>query len=89
MRRSVDRNKLGELMRRIARESKGPGTIYFTGGASMLLWGIRDQTIAVDLKSDPEPKGVFEAIGRLKNDLSLNIERASPDDFIPPPQTGG
>jgi len=85
MRRSVDTAKLAEFMRRVARESKGPGTIYFTGGASMLLWGIRDQTIDVDIKLDPEPKGIFEAIASLKNELELNIELASPEDFIPAP----
>ncbi len=51
----------------------------------MLLWGIREQTIDVDIKLDPEPPGVFEAIARLKEDLELNIELASPDDFIPSP----
>jgi hypothetical protein len=72
-------------MRRIARESKGPGNIYFTGGASMLLWGIRGQTIDVDLKLDPEPPGVFEAIAVLKDELEVNVELASPDDFLPAP----
>ncbi len=51
----------------------------------MLLLGIRDQTIDVDIKMDPEPKGAFEAIRSLKDDLDINIELASPGDFIPPP----
>lgn len=72
-------------MRRLAAASKGPGNVYFTGGATMLLLGIRDQTIDVDIKLDPEPKGAFEAIARLKDDLDLNIELASPADFLPPP----
>jgi len=70
-------------MQRLGREAKGPGSIYFTGGATMLLLGIRDQTIDVDLKMDPEPPGVFEVIARLKDELELNIELASPDDFLP------
>ena len=48
-----------------------------------MLLGFREQTIDIDLKLDPEPKGVFEAIARLKNDLNVNVELASPDDFIP------
>ncbi len=72
-------------MHRLAKASKGPGNVYFTGGATMLLLGIREQTIDVDIKLDPEPKGVFEAISTLKNELDLNIELASPDDFLPPP----
>jgi len=57
--------------------------VYFTGGATALLLGFREQTLDLDIKLDPEPKGAFEAIARLKNELDLNIELASPDDFIP------
>lgn len=39
----------------------------------------------VDLKLDPEPAGAFELIARLKDELSINVELASPDHFIPPP----
>ncbi len=59
--------------------------MYFTGGSTALLLGLREQTIDIDIKIEPEPKGVFEAIAKLKNELSLNIELASPDDFIPAP----
>jgi hypothetical protein len=37
------------------------------------------------LKLDPEPTGAFELIARLKDELSVNVELASPDHFIPPP----
>jgi len=40
-------------------------------------------TVDVDMKADPEPSGYFESIASLKNELSLNIELASPSDFIP------
>lgn len=46
--------------------------------------GFREQTIDVDLKLDPEPKGAFEAIAVLKNSLDLNVELSSSDDLIPP-----
>ncbi len=72
-------------MQRLSSEAKGPGKVYFTGGATALLFGIRDQTIDIDLKLDPEPPGAFEAIASLKNELDLNVEIASPDDFIPVP----
>ena len=38
----------------------------------------------VDLKLDPEPPGIFQAIARLKNELDLNVELAAPDQFLPP-----
>ena len=53
------------------------------GGATALLLNFRQQTIDIDLKLDPEPEGAFEAIALLKNRLNLNVELASPDDFIP------
>ena len=68
-------------MRELATAARGPGNIYFTGGATALLLGFREQTIDVDIKMDPEPAGAFEAIATLKNVLDLNIELASPADF--------
>jgi hypothetical protein len=57
--------------------------VYITGGSTALLLGFREQTIDIDLKLDPEPAGAFEAIAMLKDRLDLNVELASPDDFIP------
>jgi hypothetical protein len=37
----------------------------------------------VDLRLDPEPEGIFAAIRHLKDDLDVNIELASPADFLP------
>lgn len=85
MRREIDKSKLQEFMSRFAQAARGPGNVYFTGGATMVLLGIRDQTIDVDIKMDPEPKGAFEAIRSIKDELDINIELASAGDFIPPP----
>src|SRR5262245_23875423 len=84
MRGFVDRSKLEEFMKRLGRAAKTPGVIYLTGGSTALLLGIREQTVDIDIKLDPEPQGVFEAIARLKESLGLNVELASPDDFLPP-----
>lgn len=70
-------------MRELASEASGSGRVFFTGGATALMLGLRDQTIDLDIRLDPEPAGVFEAIARLKDQLDLNIELASPLDFIP------
>src|SRR5205809_973253 len=84
MRRKVTIETLNRFMQELAAAARSPGKVYFTGGATALLLGFREQTIDIDLKLDPEPKGAFEAIAALKNRLNLNIELASPDDFIPP-----
>ena len=83
MRRKVTKERLKIFMHELAKAARSPGKVYFTGGTSMLLLGIRDQTVDVDLKLDPEPDGVFEALADLKNSLDINVELASPDHFIP------
>ena len=84
MRKRVTKETLHAFMEKLAKAAQSAGKIYFTGGATALLLGFREQTLDLDVKLDPEPKGAFEAIARLKNELDLNIELASPDNFIPP-----
>ena len=81
---SSDAAKVRELMRRLGEEARGPGRVYLVGGASAVIVGWRETTVDVDLKLDPEPPGVFEAIARAKDALDINVELAAPDEFIPP-----
>jgi len=84
VRSAATKEKIQRLLRELGAKAKGPGRIYLVGGSSIvLLEAGRDSTIDVDLKLDPEPAGIFEAIAELKNSLDLNIELASPDQFIP------
>jgi hypothetical protein len=83
MRADSDKAKVEEFMEALGQRVKGPGTIYLTGGATALLFGWREKTIDVDIKADPEPGGLFEAIAELKECLDANVELASPDLFIP------
>ena len=83
MRRKVTTATLERFMQELAAASRSPGKVYLTGGATALLLGFREQTIDIDLKLDPEPAGAFEAIAELKNSLDVNVELASPEDFIP------
>ena len=47
------------------------------GGASAVIIGWRETTLDVDLKLDPEPPGVFEAIALAKDALAINVELAA------------
>jgi uncharacterized nucleotidyltransferase DUF6036 len=85
VRRKVTSDSLKLFMQELAQASRSAGKVYLTGGATALLLGFREQTIDIDLKLDPEPQGAFEAIAKLKNQLNVNVELASPDDFIPRP----
>ncbi len=84
MRSNVDPQKIKRLMQALGREAQGSGCIYFTGGVSALLIGWRSSTVDVDIRLDPEPQGIFQAIAKLKEELNINIELASPQDFLPP-----
>lgn len=79
----VSAERVREFLGRFGRAARGPGTVFLTGGATALLLGWRTATLDIDLSMDPEPRGAFEAIARLKVDLGVNVDIASPADFIP------
>jgi hypothetical protein len=83
MREFVDRPRLDRLMRELGQASRTSARVYFTGGATAVLFGWRQATIDVDLKLVPPPDELVRAIAELKDRLSINIEFAAPDDFIP------
>ena len=76
MRDETDLRKLEAFLRELGNAVTSPGRIYLTGGGTAVLHGWRGMTIDVALKADPEPNGLFEAIARLKDSLSLNVELA-------------
>lgn len=83
VRLETDKLKIQSFMDALGKQVRGKGRIYFTGGATAVLYGWRPMTIDIDIKPEPEPAGVFEAIALLKEELDINVELASPDQFIP------
>lgn len=83
MRREVDVSRVKRFMLRIGQEARGAVRVYLTGGACAVLLGWRPTTIDVDVRFEPERPEVFAGLPRLKAELDLNIELASPQDFIP------
>jgi hypothetical protein len=79
----TDADRIQQLMEALAQASEATGRIYFTGGVSAVLLGWRSTTVDVDLKLVPDSDELLRAIPVLKEKLSLNIELASPDQFIP------
>ncbi|MXX24696.1 MAG: hypothetical protein F4Z82_04505 [Caldilineaceae bacterium SB0668_bin_21] len=58
------------------------------GGTTLVYEGLRQQTLDIDIsfEVDDRDHGAFiEAVRDLKERLALNIEEASPADFIPLP----
>ena len=56
MRAETDKSRLERLMVAQGRMTHGPGTIYFTGGASAILLDWRKTTVAVDMNSIQNPR---------------------------------
>jgi hypothetical protein len=72
-------------MRALGRASRGPVQVYLVGGATAVVEGWRDATIDVDLKLGADADSLLRAIPAIKEELNVNVELASPDDFIPVP----
>jgi hypothetical protein len=83
MRPPVDERRIRELAHRLGRVASARVRIYLTGGATAVLEGWRRATIDVDLRFEPESDELLRAIPALKETLGVNIELASPPDFIP------
>lgn len=83
MRQSVTSSLLRQFMKALADAVASPARIYVVGGATSVLMGWRDSTIDIDLKIIPESDDILKHLPELKERLQINIELASPDDFIP------
>ena len=83
MREKVTAARLEELMKALASEHTSAVRIFLVGGATAVLLGWRDSTIDVDLKLEPDSDEILRKLPLLKERLHINIELASPDDFIP------
>jgi hypothetical protein len=85
MRRLADAERIARFMRELGREADAEAACYLTGGATAVLVGWRGSTIDVDIRLVPESDAVLRSIPRLKEELEINVELASPADFIPVP----
>ncbi len=83
MRRPLDEARLHDFLRQLGQQANADLRIYLTEGATAVLFGWRTSTVDVDLKMEPERDEVFRAIPRLKEKLQVNVELASPEQFIP------
>jgi len=70
-------------MDRLGRVAHERGNVYLVGGACAILRGWRQTTLDVDLTILPERDDVYRAIPGIKEELEVNVEIASPFDFIP------
>ena len=88
MRQQVDRQRIELFLQKIGRLFTRPGRIYLVGGTTMVYEGYRQYTLDIYISfevADDDHSAFVSAVRELKETLALNIEEASPADFIPLP----
>ncbi len=83
MRPPVDEQRIRALASELGRVARSPVRIYLTGGSSAVIEGWRETTVDVDLRFEPEADELLRVLPALKERLRVNIELASPPDFVP------
>ena len=83
MRETVTSERLQEFMKVLGDRLTLQTRVFFVGGATAVLLGWRNATIDIDLKVLPDSDESLQLFATLKERLDVNIELASPDDFIP------
>lgn len=85
MREPTDRARIQLLMEAFARAASQNVRVFFVGGTTAVLMGWRESTIDVDFVMRPDDDAILRSIPALKETLKINVELASPADFIPLP----
>ncbi len=91
LRPPVDRPAIERFLQRLGRLVRHPGRIYLVRGAALVHHQVRGPhatTLDIDLALEVNNEQEIEsAIQRLKQELDVNVELASPGDFIPLPSS--
>lgn len=84
MRAPADAERIRRLARALGRIVPAGTRMYLTGGATAVLEGWRSSTVDIDVRFEPDADAALTGIRDLKEELELNVELASPLDFLPP-----
>jgi len=84
VREAADAERIARLARELGRVVPSGTRMYLTGGATAVLEGWRESTVDIDVRFEPDADAALERIRDLKDELAINIELASPLDFLPP-----
>ena len=89
MRALADRARLILFLKALGESIRAPVRLYLVGGSVLVDLGLRETTLDVDyVAASDRPEGLGEverALPRLKDELNINVEPASPGDFMPVP----
>src|SRR5207248_8036778 len=87
MRQSVTKADIEKFLTALGKAYRKQGRIYLAGGAALVHMGLRsgstlDIDVVIETTNEDE---MVTAIRRLVEQMQINIEFASPADFIPVP----
>jgi hypothetical protein len=87
MRPNVDREQIENFLKNLGRTFRKPGRLYLVGGAALVHMGLRSGTTQdIDVEVSGANTGeMFNAIRQLVRQMNINVEPASPGNFIPLP----
>lgn len=83
MRADATAERVRDLLVALGRSATAGDRLYLTGGASAVLVGWRASTHDVDVSIEGDEDTLLRAISQLKDKLDVNVELASPLDFLP------
>jgi hypothetical protein len=83
MRPRADAERINAFVRELGRAARSPARLYLTGGATAVLEGWRGTTVDIDIHLEPDLDELLRRIPELKERLGVNVELASPTQFIP------
>jgi hypothetical protein len=86
VRELADEARIRSFMRALGEAASVEGECYLTGGSTAVLLGWRAATLDVDIRLEPEQDDLLRALPAVKDQLAVNVELASPADFIPLPR---
>ena len=83
VRKAADAEQIKRLARELGQAVPAGTRMYLTGGATAVLEGWRESTVDIDVRFEPDSDAALSRISEIKERLSVNIELASPLDFLP------
>jgi hypothetical protein len=86
VREVADAERIRRFMAALGAAAREEADCYLAGGSTAVLVGWRATTVDVDIRLEPEAADLLRELVRLKNELRINVELASPADFIPLPE---
>lgn len=84
MRPTVDKAEIERFLRTFGQQYRKSGRLYIAGGAALVHAGIRSGRTQ-DIDIEVTDGNMLLTVDQLKHRLHLNIEIASPKDFMPVP----